>query len=81
MFSVAIGPHDHNTYDGKYHNQIERHSRIKHNFDKTQEFFNDYYKPNNPLCITATIGGIENTGFNHKFLSFKPKIVLITSFA
>jgi carbamoyltransferase len=73
MFSVAIGPHDHNTYDGKYHNQIERHSRIKHNFDKTQEFFNDYYKPNNPLCITATIGGIENTGFNHKCLSFKPK--------
>jgi carbamoyltransferase len=73
MFSVAIGPHDHNTYDGKYHNQIERHSRIKHNFDKTQEFFNDYYKPNNPLCITATIGGIENTGFNHECLSFKPK--------
>jgi carbamoyltransferase len=73
MFSIAIGPHDHNTYDGKHHNQIERHSRIKHNFDKTQEFFNDYYKPNNPLCITATIGGIENTGFNHECLSFKPK--------
>lgn len=73
MFSIAIGPHDHNTYDGVFHNQIERYSRIKHNFDKTQEFFDEYYKPNNPLCLTVTIGGIEKTGFKHECLSFKPK--------
>ena len=42
MFSIAVGPHDHNTYDGVFHNQIERYSRIKHNFDKTQEFFDEY---------------------------------------
>ena len=73
MFSIAVGPHDHNTYDGVFHNQIERYSRIKHNFDKTQEFFDEYYKPNNPLCLTVTIGGIEKTGFEHECLSFKPK--------
>jgi carbamoyltransferase len=73
MFSIAIGPHDHNTYDGTHHNQIERHSRIKHNFDGTLDFFNEYYKPNDPLCLTVTIGGIEKTGFDHECLSFKPK--------
>jgi carbamoyltransferase len=31
IFSVALGPHDHNTYDGVFHNQIERYSRKKHN--------------------------------------------------
>jgi len=31
IFSIALGPHDHNTYDGVFHNQIERYSRKKHN--------------------------------------------------
>lgn len=31
IFSVAINLHDHNTYDGMYHNQRERHTRFKHN--------------------------------------------------
>lgn len=31
IFSVAFGPHDHNTYDGVLHNQVERHTRRKHN--------------------------------------------------
>ena len=72
MFSIALGPHDHNTYDGVFHNQIERYSRIKHNFDGTKDFFNKYYKPNDPLCLTVTVGGIERTEFDHECLSFKP---------
>ena len=31
IFSIALGPHDQNTYDGSFHNQIERFSRKKHN--------------------------------------------------
>ena len=31
IFSVALNIHDHNTYDGIFHNQIERYSRKKHN--------------------------------------------------
>lgn len=31
IFSVALSPHDHNTYDGKFHNQRERYTRRKHN--------------------------------------------------
>ena len=31
IFSAAFGPHDHNTYDGVWHNQRERHTRRKHN--------------------------------------------------
>lgn len=31
IFSAAFGPHDHNTYDGKFHDQRERYTRRKHN--------------------------------------------------
>ena len=31
IFSVALNQHDHNTYDGVWHNQRERHTRFKHN--------------------------------------------------
>lgn len=31
IFSAAFGPHDHNTYDGIWHNQRERYTRRKHN--------------------------------------------------
>ena len=31
IFSVALNLHDHNTYDGVWHNQRERHTRFKHN--------------------------------------------------
>ena len=30
-FAVALNLHDHNTYDGKLHNQRERFTRFKHN--------------------------------------------------
>lgn len=31
IFSIALSPHDQNTYDGKVHRQEERYSRLKHN--------------------------------------------------
>ena len=31
IFSVALNIHDHNTYDGTFHNQRERYTRKKHN--------------------------------------------------
>lgn len=31
IFSVSLSFHDHNTYDGKLHNQRERYTRYKHN--------------------------------------------------
>jgi len=70
MFSVAIGPHDHNTYDGKYHNQIERHSRIKHNFNGTKKYFDEYFPK--ATSFTVTVGGVGEAGFSHECLDFKP---------
>ena len=32
IFSIALNLHDHNTYDGVWHNQRERYTRHKHNF-------------------------------------------------
>jgi len=37
IFSASFSPHDHNTYDGLFHNQIERYSRLKHNLPKLDE--------------------------------------------
>ena len=31
IFAVALNLHDHNTYDGVFHNQRERFTRFKHN--------------------------------------------------
>ncbi len=31
IYSVALNIHDHNSYDGVFHNQVERYSRKKHN--------------------------------------------------
>jgi len=35
IYSVALNIHDHNTYDGVIHNQIERHNRVRHNLNPT----------------------------------------------
>ena len=53
IYSVALNIHDHNSYDGVFHNQVERHNRIKHNLNPenshdttpSREFFNDYVLP------------------------------------
>ena len=31
IFAVALNQHDHNTYDGVWHNERSRHTRFKHN--------------------------------------------------
>jgi carbamoyltransferase len=31
IFAIALNLHDHNTYDGEFHNQRERYTRFKHN--------------------------------------------------
>ena len=54
IFSAAINIHDHNTYDGVFHNQIERHNRRKHNLNPenshdhtpSKDFFKDHVEPN-----------------------------------
>ena len=40
IYSVALNLHDHNTYDGVYHNQRERHTRFKHNLPYHTEAYN-----------------------------------------
>ena len=40
IYSVALNLHDHNTYDGVYHNQRERHTRFKHNLPYHAEAYN-----------------------------------------
>ena len=54
IFSIAVNIHDHNTYDGDFHFQIERHNRCKHNLNPTnphdpepsREFFRQHFLPN-----------------------------------
>ena len=54
IFAVAVNIHDHNTYDGVFHNQVERHNRRKHNLNRenshdrtySREFFNEHFLPN-----------------------------------
>lgn len=42
IFSTALNMHDHNTYDGTWHNQIERFSRRKHNIPWHQEVYSHH---------------------------------------
>ena len=47
--AVALNLHDHNTYDGVYHNQRERHTRFKHNLPYKAEAYahqSDVLNPN-----------------------------------
>jgi carbamoyltransferase len=54
IVAAAVNIHDHNTYDGIFHNQIERYNRRKHNLNRknphdttySREFFNEHFVPN-----------------------------------
>ena len=74
IFSAALNIHDHNTYDGTFHNQIERHNRKKHNLNyewshdpkPSQEFFKQHVLPayenrneNNLFAFTVSNLGQE----------------------
>ena len=82
---MALGQHDHNTYDGVFHNQIERYSRVKHNVGGTAQFYDEYFKPEDHeiFAFTTTKGGIEEAELSHRWdlantfgptcLDFKPQ--------
>jgi len=54
IFSIAVNMHDHNTYNGEFHNQAERYTRIKHNINQkkhhdpeySRDFFFEHFLPN-----------------------------------
>jgi carbamoyltransferase len=53
IYSVAVNIHDHNTYNGVFHNQVERHLRRKHNLnpsnphdpEPSRDFFREHFIP------------------------------------
>ena len=59
IYSIAVNIHDHNSYDGTFHYQIERHNRRKHNLNPLNshdkepsiEFFVNNFVPNYKRCI------------------------------
>ena len=68
IFSVALNLHDHNTYDGVWHNQRERHTRFKHNLPYHAEAYAHQSDVLNPADYTL------NDEFVKKY--FKKKDVL-----
>lgn len=75
IFSVPITLHDHNTYDGEFHNQIERYSRVKYNvprnkneidpdnYSLNEKFTKEYFKkqPGSILAFSYSGGGIKKS--------------------
>jgi carbamoyltransferase len=72
IFSIALNMHDHNTYDGMFHNQVERFTRRKHNLihgrshepSPSREFFQshfitNYKLPNKIFAFSCSNLGIE----------------------
>lgn len=74
IFSIALNMHDHNTYDGVFHNQVERYTRRKHNinFENPQdpaycrEFFVNHFLPNYRNSDNLLAFTVSNLG--HKFV-------------
>lgn len=75
IFSIALNLHDQNTYDGVFHNQRERHTRLKHNlpyragmintddYSLNNQFVNEYFKKSNGvvLAFTYSYGGLKKS--------------------
>lgn len=59
IFSTHFGPHDHNTYDGHLHRQVERYTREKHALSfKLNEYFDDIMKNKSSIiAFSMTVGG------------------------
>lgn len=61
IFALAFNMHDHNTYDGKFHKQVERYSRMKHNLNRenshdplpSQIFFKENFRKSTPQETVA----------------------------
>ena len=69
IFASAMNMHDHNTYDGTLHTQVERHSRMKHNLNRenshdprpSQIFFTENFRKSSENEIFAF--SCSNLGF------------------
>lgn len=75
IFSIALNSHDHNTYDGVFHKQIERYSRIKHNLDQTDIFYKNYFTNTSLTAFSLTqyaLTYISKHSIDNEFLKFKP---------
>jgi carbamoyltransferase len=74
IFSIALSPHDQNTYDGKVHRQEERYSRLKHNIP----YHMDVYEHHSELERMNQDDG----GAMHKFYDtyWKPEMHDILAF-
>ncbi len=68
IFSVALNQHDHNTFDGVWHNERSRHTRFKHNLPLKRgdthlikEFAKEYFKKpkEGVLSFSMTVGGLK----------------------
>ena len=88
LYSVALNMHDHNTYDGDVHLQVERHTRDKHNLNysnphdpiPSRDFFDEHVKTDDSLlCFTVSNLGQEfvidkiQEKFGKDFLKWKPR--------
>ena len=88
LYSVALNMHDHNTYDGEVHLQVERHTRAKHNLNyqnphdpnPSRHFFDNYvHTDDRLLCFTISNLGQEfvldkiEEKFGKNFLKWKPR--------
>ena len=62
IFSIAYNLHDHNTYDGELHFQMERYSRVKHSVHQFNKFHVDVIHPafllNGIIAFSASKSGI-----------------------
>jgi carbamoyltransferase len=76
IFSVAVNIHDHNTYDGVFHNQVERFTRRKHNLNRenshdptySREFFLEHFRPNYNNCKSNDIFAFTVSNLGQEFV-------------
>ena len=89
IFAVTLNLHDHNTYDGVWHNQRERFTRFKHNlpyhagklntndYRLNNEYVKEYFKKRDgeTLAFSMTSGGIRMCKdiLPKEVLDYKPK--------
>ena len=51
IFAVALNQHDHNTYDGVWHNERSRHTRFKHNLPYHAEAYGHQFNTGDTRLI------------------------------
>ena len=75
--SVALNIHDHNTYDGVFHRQVERHNRVKHNLNPknphdptlSRKFFHNSVVPLIKNRNDENIFAFTVSNLGHEFVS------------